>query len=136
LSFIESGTIGSMMFDPPFLAGGSNKATGEATGIIRKRFSGYRTMEELWPWYSHCLDEFHRVLKHKGWLVFKCQDTVNDHKQFWSQHFIQKEAEKRGFYQKDLFILVAKNRMVSPNQRVQQHARKFHSYFLVFRKDK
>jgi hypothetical protein len=42
------------------------------------------------------------------------------------------EAEKNGFYTKDLFILVAKTRMIGHNHKIQKHARKFHSYFLVF----
>jgi hypothetical protein len=42
------------------------------------------------------------------------------------------EAIKYGFYPKDLFILLAKNRL--NDGRVQQHARKYHSYFWVFKK--
>ena len=41
-----------------------------------------------------------------------------------------------GYYPKDKFILLAKNRIMSPNMKNQQHARKFHSYFLVFIKQK
>ena len=41
-----------------------------------------------------------------------------------------------GFYPKDLFILMAKQRLISGKVKNQQHARKFHSYFLVFEKKK
>jgi hypothetical protein len=49
--------------------------------------------------------------------------------------FIINEAIKIGFYPKDLFILLAKNRIVADWQlKNQKNARKFHSYFIVFQK--
>lgn len=45
------------------------------------------------------------------------------------------EAIKIGFYPKDLFILLAKNRVTADWQvKNQKNARKFHSYFWVFQK--
>lgn len=44
------------------------------------------------------------------------------------------EAIKYGFYPKDMFILLAKSRL--NDGRKQQHARKYHSYFWVFKKSK
>ena len=45
------------------------------------------------------------------------------------------EAIKIGFYPKDLFILLAKSRLVADWQvKNQKNARKFHSYFWVFEK--
>ena len=42
---------------------------------------------------------------------------------------------KEGFYPEDIFILLAKSRIVADWQiKNQKHARKFHSYFIVFRK--
>ena len=43
-------------------------------------------------------------------------------------------AESIGFDTLDEFILLAKNRLVSGKIKQQQHARSFHSYFLVFKK--
>ena len=52
-----------------------------------------------------------------------------------SHVFIMNEAVKLGFYPKDLFILLAKNRLVADWQvKNQKNARKFHSYFWVFEK--
>lgn len=52
-----------------------------------------------------------------------------------SHVFIINEAEKLGYYCKDMFILLAKNRIVADWQlKNQKNARKFHSYFLVFEK--
>ena len=53
-----------------------------------------------------------------------------------SHVFVMNEAVKAGFYPKDLFILLAKNRITADWQtRNQKHARKFHSYFWVFEKN-
>ena len=49
--------------------------------------------------------------------------------------FIANEAINIGFYPKDLFILLAKNRLVADWQaKNQKNARKYHSYFWVFEK--
>ena len=45
-------------------------------------------------------------------------------------------AKAMGFYAKDLFILVRNNVLWSPNMENQQHARKNHSFYWVFKKGK
>lgn len=51
------------------------------------------------------------------------------------QRFVMNEAIKVGFYPKDLFVLLAKNRIVADWQvKNQKNARKYHSYFWVFEK--
>ena len=80
--------------------------------------------------------EFWRILKDKGILIFKCQDKISSGKQYLSHYFIINEAIKIGFYPKDLFILLAKNRIIADWQKKnQKNARKFHSYFLVLEKN-
>ena len=127
--WLENESIGSIMFDPPFVVGHTKQ---NPTGIIGERFHGFRYINDLWSWYDNCLAEFHRVLKKKGVLIFKCQDTVSSGKQWFSHVHIINKAEELGFYTKDLFILTAKSRIIGHNHHVQKHARKFHSYFLVF----
>ena len=74
------------------------------------------------------------ILKNDGIVIFKCQDCVSSAKQYFSHCWVMYEAMKYGFYPKDLFILFAKNRI--NDGRKQQHARKYHSYFWVFKKQK
>ncbi len=121
----------SIMFDPPFIAGHTKD---KPTGIIGERFHGFRYIKDLWEWYDLCLAEFYRILGKDGVLIFKCQDTVSSGKQWLSHVHIIKEAETLGFYTKDLFVLLATHRMHGHNHGRQLHARKFHSYFLVFTK--
>lgn len=127
--WLANDSINSIMFDPPFLAGHTKE---KPTGIMGERFHGFRYVTDLWDWYDKCLVEFHRVLNAGGVLIFKCQDTVSSGKQWLSHVHIINKAQEVGFYTKDLFILTAKNRIVGHNHKVQKHARKFHSYFLVF----
>ena len=63
-------------------------------------------------------------------------DKVSSGTQYMSHVFIANEAEKVGFYAKDLFVLLAKSRLTASWQAVnQQNARKYHCFFWVFEKD-
>jgi hypothetical protein len=44
-------------------------------------------------------------------------------------------AEDLGFYIKDEFVLVAKQRLISGKVKNQMHSRRYHSFFHVFVKD-
>ena len=52
------------------------------------------------------LTQAEHPVQDKGILIFKCQDKVSSGKQYMSHVFIINEAEKLGFYTKDLFILL------------------------------
>lgn len=125
----ENGEINSIMFDPPFVV-----APSPRPGIIRDRFSCFRNVKELWEYYNRSLTEFWRILGSGGLLVVKCQDMVSASKQHLSHVVIINDAHALGFYTEDLFVLGRKNVLLSPNMANQQHARKNHSYFIVFRK--
>jgi len=133
---LEEESINTMMFDPPFLATtGGSLSIKDDSNKINKRFGVYPSEKELHQFYVNALKEFYRILKMGGILIFKCQDKVSSGKQYFSHVFIMNEAVKRGFYPKDMFILLAKNRIVANWQlKNQKNARKFHSYFLVFEK--
>lgn len=127
--------VETIMFDPPFVIGGElHDGIKEGSSIIAKRFSNFTSWEELQDLYYNSLKEFYRILKPKGIVIFKCQDCVACSKQHFSHVEVMNYAVQLGFYPKDLFILLAKNRLT--DGRIQQHARKFHSYFWVFEKSK
>jgi SAM-dependent methyltransferase len=131
---LEDKSLNSIMFDPPFIAAIPKE---KATGIISTRFGYYRNVQtELWGMYHKALKEFYRILKPNGVLVFKCQDTIDAGKQYLSPVEIINCAINLGFYPKDLFILLARNRIIGKTHHKQQHARKFHSYFIVFINEK
>lgn len=129
-------SISCLMFDPPFLATtGASLKSKDPNNKINKRFGVYPSEKELHQFYIDSLAEAHRVLKPNGILIFKCQDKISSGKQYMSHCFVHDEAIKQGFYPKDLFILLSKNRIVANWQlKNQKNARKFHSYFWVFEK--
>ena len=133
---LQSESINCMMFDPPFLATtGKPLMADDSSNKINKRFGVYPSEKELHQFYIYSMKEAYRILKNYGILIFKCQDKVSSGKQYMSHVFIMNEAINLGFYPKDLFILLAKNRLVADWQtKNQKNARKFHSYFWVFQK--
>jgi len=131
----DSCSVSCIMFDPPFLATKGKSLKDKTKNKILQRFGVFENELKLHTFYIDALTEMYRILKKDGILIFKCQDKVSSGKQYFSHCFIKEEAEKIGFYSKDLFILMAKNRIVADWQlKNQKHARKFHSYFWVFQK--
>lgn len=134
---LSDNSLGSIMFDPPFLATtGKSLMSIDDNNIINKRFGVYPSEPELHRMYQDSLKEFWRLLKPGGILIFKCQDKVSSGKQYMTHVYTINMAEDIGFYTLDLFVLGVENRLVADWQKNQKHARKFHSYFLVFQKPK
>lgn len=133
---IEDNSIDCQMFDPPFLATtGESLKSNVSNNIINKRFGVYDNEKLLHQMYIDAMKESYRILNDNGILIFKCQDKISSGKQYLSHVFIINEAIKIGFYPEDIFILLAKNRIVADWQlKNQKHARKFHSYFIVLKK--
>lgn len=135
----EDGSMSSIMYDPPFvISGKSYRENKEGSSVIAKRYEGYTSYDKLTRNYYNTLKELYRVCKDKGYVVFKCQDTVSGGKNFLTHKMVIDMAIAVGFYPRDLFILIAKMRINSFGGKwnKQEHARKFHSYFIVLQKTK
>lgn len=133
----DDNSMKSIMYDPPFVIPGKTyKENKEGSSVIAKRFNGYENYFKLTDNYFNTLKELYRVCEDNGFVVMKCQDTVSGGKNHFTHVMIMNMALKIGFYPKDLFILVAKIRINSFGSRwsKQEHARKFHSYYLIFQK--
>jgi hypothetical protein len=76
--------------------------------------------------------EAKRTLKTGGVLIVKCQDEVSANRQRLTHVELINHFEQNDFYCKDLFVLVRHNRPAVSRIKKQVHARKNHSYFLVF----
>lgn len=126
---LPDSSVNCIYFDPPFLI---NKSNGQPSGKIIERFSSFESWEELRRMYYKSLLEFGRVIKKNGIIIFKCQDFVHGRRQYWSHILVYNLALLTRFYPKDMFVLLARNRMKSTVYN-QQHARKFHSYYWVLK---
>lgn len=124
-------SLNSIFFDPPFLV----RSGKSKTGLMANRFSAFSSVKEMSEFLSASLLEFSRILKDSGVLVVKCQDTVNSHVQVWTHVEIMRRAEEVGLFCNDLIILINEN-VIHNKANNQVHARKTHSYFLVFIKNR
>lgn len=127
---LEDGSVKSMMFDPPFMPTKSPNNPGK----IKTRFTAFNSVTEMWDLYRAAMQEFWRVVESGGIVVVKCQDTVSSGKNHFSHYEIEKYAREIGFTQLDLFVLGSKHVLISSTWKTQRHARKNHSFFLVFKR--
>lgn len=140
---LDDNSIDSINVDLPFVIScGPSMNTPDVdengnkvkNNIISRRFACYYPVSQLLESYKHWVEECYRVLKEDGILCFKCQNTITGSKFLASPYYSRLIAESIGFDTLDEFILLAKNRLISGKIKKQQHARSFHSYFLVFKK--
>ena len=127
---IDDGTIDSCIVDLPFLV---TRREWTKTSRIAERFNSFNDFAEATEANKYIIGLAYRKLKKKGIYVMKTQDLFTEGKQLWFHRYVEEWAEEIGFKLIDMFILVAESRMLGKglNQRV---ARKYHSYFLVFKK--
>ena len=132
---LADASMGSLMFDPPFLTYVRAAREGNGSMKMARRFGGYWRYEELVEHYTGTIIEAARVLKKGGVMVVKCQDIIHNHKMHCTHASVIGWAADSGMRLLDLFVLPARHRLPAPNRAgTQKHARSFHSYFLVFKK--
>lgn len=133
---LEDESVDSLVCDLPFVisCGPSLELGKLSSNKITRRFSYYYPIAQLLESYKHWLEESYRVLKNEGILVWKCQSVITGSKFLNTPHYSRMIAEYLGFDILDEFVLTAKQRLISGKVKNQQHARSFHSFFIVFKK--
>lgn len=138
------GEIDCVVLDPPYMEGLFRRSTEHMAGAgnyaaFRNHYSNGEETSEGPKYHEAVLDlyfragrEASRVLREEGILIVKCQDEVSANRQRLTHVEIINEYAAHGFYAKDLFVLVRQNRPGVSRLLKQVHARKNHSYFLVF----
>jgi hypothetical protein len=141
-------SLDAVVLDPPYLEGllRARPETRGGQGSHGTLRSAYSSGREAAPaggarWHGAVLDlyldatrEARRVLRDHGILIVKCQDEVSANRQELTHVQIVTGLAAMGFYARDLFVLVRRNRPGVARLLRQVHARKNHSYFLVFQK--
>jgi len=145
-----------VVFDPPYM-----HTPGGTAHNGHQNFEGYyannieqdhRVVKQIWrethgnpPKYHEAVLDLYfrsareawRVLKEDGLYIVKCQDEVCTNRQRLTHLEITVEFQKYGFVVEDLFVVIRNNKPgVSRLKAKQYHARKNHSYFMVYRKPK
>jgi tRNA G10 N-methylase Trm11 len=150
----ENGSIDCVVLDPPYMEGfyreaDTHKAGSGSHATFRVAYSNGDEVNEdtnhegtakwhgaITNMYFRAGSEAYRVLRKGGVLITKCQDEVSAGKQWLTHVEIINEYERLGFYTKDLFVVVRQNKPGVSRLKQQVHARKNHSYFLVFVKQR
>ena len=140
-------SLDCVVLDPPYMEGFFRREQDHLAGsgthsAFRDAYADGSTYDagDAGPkWHDAVVDlylraglEARRVLVSGGVLIVKCQDEVSANKQRLTHVEIITAYEDMGFYCKDLFVLVRSNAPGVSRLLKQVHARKNHSYFLVF----
>lgn len=130
-----------VVLDPPYMHN-----SGETSYDSHQNYQEYyrnqnlstgKYHEGVLDLYFKAAEEAHRVLKEEGCLIVKCQDEVCANRQRLTHvELVCYLEDELGFVCEDLFVLVRQNRPGVSRMKTQRHARKNHSYFLVFRNPK
>ena len=131
--------IDCVVLDPPYMhtPGGTAHqghesfetyyANNEAGGQTKSKYH-----EAVLDLYLDAGREAYRVLRERGVFIVKCQDEVCSNRQRFTHIEIMQAFGEMGFVAEDLFVVVRNNRPGVSRAVRQVHARKNHSYFLVF----
>jgi hypothetical protein len=139
----SDGAFDAVVLDPPYMEGLFRPATGQLAGsgthaAFRSRYStgeasegGPKYHEAVLDLYRRAGIEAHRILRRRGIFIVKCQDEVSAGRQRLTHVELVNEYAER-FRVEDLFVVVRAGRPGGSRIKRQLHARKNHSYFLVF----
>lgn len=137
----SDGTMDCIVLDPPYM-----HTPGGTAHVNHQNYEGYyrnngsdngtgeKYHEAVLALYFSAGREAQRVLKDGGILIVKCADEVCANKQRLTHVELINEFNSMKFTVEDLFVLVRNNKPGVSRVIRQVHARKNHSYFLVFRK--
>ncbi len=139
--------IDAVVFDPPYMHtpggtahnGHQNFENYYANNIADNGNSTHQDdspkyHEAVLDLYFKSAKEAWRVLRWEGIYIVKCQDEVCANKQRLTHIEITNELMGYGFMVEDLFVVVRRGNPGVSRIKKQYHARKNHSYFMVYRK--
>lgn len=136
----DAGSLDMVVNDPPYrytpeknVKHEETPGHGKVDALYNLQASKLTSTQAVLDLYYGGMKEAERVLKRGGFLVVKCQDTVEHGRNVWVHNLLMLRAGELGFACRDLLVMVTKSPTKTRWDR-QRHLRKAHSYFLVFRK--
>lgn len=145
----DDNSFDCVVLDPPYAEGffRRNKemmAGGGSHSTFREAYTngevldtnGSKYHQAVLDLYCEAGSEAKRVLKDDGVFIVKTQDEVSANTQELTHiqitNFYERELD---FYTKDLFVVVRPNKPAVSGMHNQVHARKNHSYFMIYEMD-
>ena len=123
-----------VVLDPPYIHSPGQHMTDKRYNNAATTKGMYH--DDIMDLYRRGMAEAKRVLKPDGTIWVKCKDQVMSGKQQWSHIDLYRIGEGLNLYMRDLFVLIPTSRTSMGRWKVQHHARKVHSYLLVFQIEK
>ena len=132
-------TLDCVVFDPPYMAVSNVNPDGTRSAFEDYYQNNTHGAKSVKKYHDAVLDlyeaggaEAYRVVRDHGVLIVKCQDEVCANRQRLTHVEIIQAYEAMGWVCEDVFVVVRTNRPGVSRMKAQIHARKNHSYFLVF----
>jgi hypothetical protein len=134
----SDGSVDAVVFDPPYM-----HTPGGTAHVGHQNFEHYygnngavstgrKYHEAVLDLYFDTGREVWRVLRPGGVFIVKCQDEVCANQQRLTHVEVINHYAEIGFPVEDLFVLMRRNKPGMSRVAKQVHARKNHSYFIVF----
>lgn len=133
----ENSSIDCVVFDPPYM-----HTPGGTAHVNHQNYEGYyknnqansakKYHDAVLDLYFSAAKEAWRVLREGGIYIVKCQDEVCANQQRLTHVELINELNQYGFRSEDLFVVVRNGKPGVSRLLTQAHARKNHSYFIVF----
>lgn len=137
----DDASIDCVVFDPPYM-----HTPGGTAHVNHQNYESYyrnnvasstkKYHDAVLDLYFSAARETWRILKEGGVYIVKCQDEVCANRQRLTHVEIINTLTGYGFVAEDLFVVVRNSKPGVSRVIRQAHARKNHSYFLVFLKPK
>ena len=135
----DDSSMDCVVLDPPYMHSPGGTAHSVHTAFedhYRNNGTGNRTEkkyhEAVLELYAEAGREAFRVLRERGVFIVKCQDEVCSNRQRFTHVEIMQNYQRLGFVAEDLFVVMRQNKPGVSRTVRQVHARKNHSFFLVF----
>ena len=129
----EDGSFDVVVLDPPYMHSAATVMESINKGYRNNETTKGLSHDDIIRLYQRGVFQAHRVLRPGGVLLVKCQDEISSGHQQWSHIEIMQGAKSLGFECMDLFVFVQAG-YPCIREPMQIHARKRHSYMLVFGK--
>lgn len=126
---LADGSLESVVIDLPFFVG-----TNSGSLYYAERYGMFPSLDALLKTHADMMRRATRKLMPHGLLVMKTQSFIYANRQIWTNYHLYEYARELNLEMVDEFVLVTHKRLIHRSGK-QQHARRFHAYFLCFRKE-
>jgi hypothetical protein len=135
----EDESVDALVLDPPYMHYSAGTAYKNHTDfadrykVNTKHHDEIKGHDAVLALYYEGAEEARRVLKRRGILIIKAMDEYAERQRLTHVELIN-HLTRHGYVVEDLFVVMRVDTPTLSSPTIQRHARKNHSYFIIFRK--